>query len=139
MTVTLDAPALLPAPTVDDIPPAKTLTELLAKLEQLGSADAIAKFFYNEGVRGERNIASGCPIAKWLTVETGGEYSVNGASVCEFPTSKQLAGGRKEGVVALPDAAREFIRNFDTGAYAHLAIGRTAPVPFPFGQELAWL
>jgi len=79
--------------------------ELLDTLEALGSSEAIAKFFYHEGVRGIRNSTWGCPIAKWLRVVSGENYNVHGATV----------GDR--------GAVSRFMREFDAGRFPQLAVG----------------
>lgn len=124
MTVTLPEPAVTaPAPLVlppaDDVP-RKSLSELLGQLAGLGSADGIAKFFLDEGVRGEPNNSGGCPIAKWLSVETGDKYSVGSGSVVRLPPSSEDI--RSWGAM-LPYCAREFIRRFDNGEYKALTTG----------------
>lgn len=126
MTVTLDAPAALSpaAPAIDNIPPTKTLPELLDKLDNLGNADVIAEFFLTEGVRGVRKNSVKCPIAKWLAVETGGKYSVGSASVCPVHTADTdltLANWGHH----LPPAAQEFVLRFDKGEFDDLAVQPT--------------
>lgn len=95
----------------------KELSDLLNRLENLGSADAIADYFRAEGVRGQRGNASDCPMQKWFQVETDVNYRVSGSGVS------------KNGVMVatLPKAARDFIRAFDHGVYRDLSTNNNKP------------
>jgi hypothetical protein len=99
-----------------------TLAEQLATLEALGSSKAIARFFYDEGVRGERHNSHGCPAQKWIQVTTGGDYVVGSVAVYS-----KTAAGRPDKVVAQnPAALSNFIAEFDSGVYPQLATGNKA-------------
>lgn len=110
MTATIDAPAMAPAPTTE---------ELVATLGELGSAEAIADFFLREGVRGRRYSRFGCPVAKWLHVVTGERHVVNPTAV------RRVYGPGGEGTrIGLPREAADFICDFDAGMFPALVVGQ---------------
>lgn len=89
------------------------LAGLLGQLDKLGSARAIADFFYDEGVRGRRRDSNNCPVQKWLRIMTGRDYQVGNAFVYD-------QSGRA--VACMPAAASRFVCEFDLGQHSRLAL-----------------
>jgi hypothetical protein len=140
MTITLPvlAPVVAPEtppepgwwwPELPAVAPRRTLDDLLLQLAELGSADAIAQFFLDNGVRGERGDSSRCPVKQWVSAETGQEYLVSTQWVyraevlggCILPSKDARVRARACG---LPHPVQEFVRKFDAGEYPALAVAR---------------
>lgn len=79
------------------IPDRPTVTEVVRKLETLGSPDQIALFFKQEQVFGRPCVAFECPVANYVKRETGEMTSVSGWSVTsgdvrvEFPWESAIS------------------------------------------------
>jgi hypothetical protein len=102
------------------------LTDYAAKLEALGSADAIALHLQGRGVKAFCGNTYQCALAEDV-IETMGEHgiatygvTVGGASV-GVPLFPVEECGREDYVCTdLPQVAIDFIHRFDDGAYRDL-------------------
>lgn len=91
-----------PLPTEADKPPAArpTMTEVIERLDLLGSSMAIAEFFATQGITGYRMCANDCPIAHYVERETGQHRKVFG--------------------LGMPNNVLGFISDFDRKHYPNL-------------------
>jgi hypothetical protein len=87
----------------------KTVESALAKLEALGSPDAIAAFFANVGITGKPRRATSCPVANYLKRE----FDTPVVAVYERAYTRKA-------VTATPPTVFAFIQNFDNGEYPDL-------------------
>lgn len=90
-----------------------TIEEAVRQLSELagGNADRIAAYLRDQGISGKRHNAECCPLAQWLTGQTGSTgLSVDGDYVS--------APG--QGSAWLPDSAAQFVEGFDVGNYPFL-------------------
>lgn len=88
--------------------------ELTAVVSTMPSADAIAEFFRGKGVKGKRTILEDCPIAAWAKGCGAQQVQVDNKGL-------QVYAGEDLGLVNLTsDPFKEFITNFDNGAYPFL-------------------
>lgn len=91
-----------------------TVTEVVAKLQTYGSADQLAAFFEQEGVCGNRDLASSCPVANYTRSQIGARVIASQSYV--------LADSDGSDFVDLDPgtAVPEFITKFDRGEYPAL-------------------
>lgn len=87
------------------------LDTLLAQLENYGSADAIAQYLFNVGIRGKLGDACNCPVANWLSYCTDQPITV-GATVARVTDDS--------GRAAMPFCVKKFVKDFDSGSYGFL-------------------
>lgn len=87
------------------------LDTLLAQLENYGSADAIAQYLFNVGIKGKLGDACNCPVANWLSYCTGAEVSV-GATIARVTDYSDWA--------AMSFCVKQFVKYFDSGSYGFL-------------------
>lgn len=104
-------PSWEPTPRID-----VELVDLLKRIDGFTIADEIARYFYDQGVRGSQAQAADCPFAKWIKVETGKDYRV-GSRWISPPTEPAVY------VAELSPAARDFVSRFDSGFYPQLVQG----------------
>jgi hypothetical protein len=86
----------------------------LKELEELGSPDAIAAFFTEQGLPGQPTVMKECPVAKFLQQRTNwsdvgvdtGCVVVNKGPFCR--------------VYRTPEVVTAFVKKFDHGAYPFL-------------------
>lgn len=105
------------APTVAPVDADTKMRELIGKLAKFNTKQEIAKFFLDEGVRGERTNDRECPIAKWLAVETGVKWIVGRHIV---PADTSIVHPWR---LVAPQVVRQFIVGFDLGEFPELATG----------------
>ncbi|MGH7485014.1 MAG: hypothetical protein ACREMY_05315, partial [bacterium] len=102
---------------------------ILERLDALGSAMSIANFLSNEGIAGYKESAVLCPLAVYLTRETGKEWVVG------TDTVRASLYNDSPYPVIRPDIpigvhVRQFIRLFDAGVYPDL-VRDFAPDDYP--------
>ena len=94
--------------------------ELAALLASLGSsADEVADALYAAGVRGKPDDATCCPVANWLSEETGFEPYVEREGVCLY-LDIDINDEQPQLRAETPAAVAEFIRRFDHDGYRDL-------------------
>lgn len=98
------------------LPEAPTVTELLDKLQALGTHREIALFLAERGVVGTCNNAQHCPIAHYLQDETGKP----GIRVGEDEMVIWRTTGAYEEQQKLPPAVKDFIAFFDSHMHPDL-------------------
>lgn len=113
--VTLKA-LLTPFPFETPMRPDVQLDELLTQIEGFTTGDQVARFFFDQGVRGFQTESADCPFAKWIKVMTGKDYRV-GSHFITPPGEPAVF------VAALTPAARDFVNRFDRGCYPQLVQG----------------
>jgi hypothetical protein len=97
-----------------------TVPEALAALEKLGSPQAIARYFYSEGVRGTRDIGN-CPVQKWLKLTTDTDVvMVTTMGVTYW--SRSQSGITPPATTGMPETVSGFVRAFDAGAFPQLEL-----------------
>ena len=95
------------------------ITEAIAQLKQLPTADAIADEFVARGIKDCREHSpSSCAVAKYLR-ETTGTVTYVGVSFDVTFSTKQLPEGNKAWHYA--PVIAQFIRAFDRGDYPKLS------------------
>lgn len=99
-------------PTVMDLQ--HDLTNMLGKLEALGSEQQIADYFTQENITGEHLHPFRCPVAQFLHRELSGADAFVAAMFVSF------AVGRVGRVVDTPPAVSAFVISFDEGDYPEL-------------------
>ncbi len=93
------------------------MTKLERLLLDLGStADEVAETLRIAGIRGQRSRHYNCPVAKYLRVQTGTLYAVSSEAVLQLEYQKNAE------VPMLPPAVRDFVCQFDAGAFDDLAL-----------------
>lgn len=99
-----------------DIPALPTVGETINKLAALGSSRQIALYLEEQQCAGHRNLAQSCPLARYVSRETGEVVRVGGL-ICEYDAAFGVA------LAFLPDGVREFVKDFDHGRYPNLIKG----------------
>ncbi len=90
------------------------VTNALAVLNKMGTADNIADFFEASGIRGRPEYEDDCPVVNWINpiLEPTGER------VEVFQYFVRICDCDKE--IILPESVAEFIVKFDKGEYPTL-------------------
>jgi hypothetical protein len=89
---------------------------VLARLESLGSASAIAAFLSNEGIVGDMESSFRCPIALYLLRETGTDWLVGSDTVRTVALNPAVY----QPDIPFGPNVRQFIVSFDHGAFPDL-------------------
>jgi hypothetical protein len=99
-------------------------TKLLSFLGELGGPDKIADFFQEQGIKGQKQAASHCPVHNYLEAELGDDVAtlslitgVGGTFIDEygsFNLTTQVAA------VKHPPEVAAFIKKFDRDYYPNL-------------------
>jgi hypothetical protein len=89
-----------------------TVTEALDKLAAHGSARKIANFLAAEQCAGHRNAGASCPVARYVTRNTGRTVYVDGES--------WFGGFDDADVHPVPGNVSAFVDRFDKGWYPEL-------------------
>lgn len=97
--------------------------EVLEKLGALGSADHIALFLEEEGIKGHLTNSESCPITNYIERETDavvttGRYSMSIEFGCESVDFVEKGGDF--GLLPQYEAVSYFVRNFDEEEYPNL-------------------
>lgn len=89
------------------------------KLLQFETADEIAEFLFEQGVKGTRALSTSCAIANWMTETTGIGVAVNQIEMWESYNGAVVNYG---GLVLHrhSDAISSFVIKFDEGHYPEL-------------------
>lgn len=85
------------------------------KLCQFETADEVANFLCQEGIKGQRRVSDNCPISNWMSVTTGTSFST-GINV--LLTGAGGSTWLRQNTAALI----EFVGLFDFGAYPELIL-----------------
>jgi|SRR5690606_23403724 len=98
----------------------RDVKDKLAKLEALGSPDAIAMELEARGIKAERMSATRCAIARYLGNSSSGSRPE--LAVCHdyviVGHNQRMPSDR----IATPKSVRLFISNFDAGEYPALDV-----------------
>jgi hypothetical protein len=107
---------LAPFPFEAPMRPDVQLDELLTQIEGFTTGDQLARFFFDQGVRGFQTQPGDCPFAKWIKVVTGKDFHVGSRWITrpEDPTGP---------AAVLNSGSREFVTKFDLGCYPQLVQG----------------
>lgn len=99
-----------------------TAAEVVDKLITIGSAEQIALFFEEQGIKGEVASSSSCAIAEYVKLATG-EGLVHSfwgqVTVCD-PIEGSSAGTTRERVSHESVLLDNFMAKFDNGCYPNL-------------------
>src|ERR1700745_1706260 len=91
------------------------------KLSGFETAEELRKYFQELGIQGRRGAFSGCPIANWISQQTGEPSVVDiGKITIAHWTDDQYY---RASVFNHTDATYQFILDFDAGDYPELAQG----------------
>lgn len=107
---------LTPLPAHPVIQPDVQLDELLTQIEGFTTGDQLARFFFDQGVRGFQTQPGDCPFAKWIKVMTGKDFHVGSRWITRPEDSARP-------VAVLNSGSREFVTKFDLGCYPQLVQG----------------
>lgn len=89
------------------------IAEALGKLYALGSPDQMAVYLEAEQITGRPGMTYSCPVAKYLTRETG--QAMSAGAMYAFPSTNT-----DHAMVKMPRMVREFIARFDARSYPRL-------------------
>lgn len=89
------------------------------KLAQFETADEIADFFRREGVQGEKGMSDRCPIAQWMTEQTGGPIVVSTLEMWNAGAEDFLDNDTIHRINHT-EAMTDFVDRFDSGFYSDL-------------------
>ncbi|HEY8341447.1 MAG TPA: hypothetical protein VIK75_00350 [Calditerricola sp.] len=119
------------------------LLDAVRRLEELGSAEAIAQLLREQGIKGYRKVSTDCPIARYLSREIDASEHGFAVAVDYEPDSAVLAGVKEVtihllndwgddeygetiyeviGSFVAPESVSEFVRRFDDGDFPDLAL-----------------
>lgn len=102
----------------------RDVRDKLAKLETLGTPDAIALEMEALGITARRKCASTCVVAQYLGNSPDAGWSYGDRDVAVGRVDLSLWQGDKPVIsINLPEVVREFIHRFDDGAYPALDNG----------------
>lgn len=95
-----------------------TLTELVDKLESLGSSEHIAMFFEQQGIKADQANAFSCAVAKYVQNGTGASFAtVTPQKVCTYPCN-DIDPADEVSIIGSP--VSHFVHDFDRGKYPEL-------------------
>lgn len=95
----------------------KKVTELLEKLEALGSADQIRDYFVQEQIHGLRWMERACPVHTYLVHRLHCSSEQIRVSGVQARVSHSVCTDSR---VMLPREVATFVRNFDCAQYPEL-------------------
>lgn len=95
-----------------------TTAAALDKIEALGSPAAIADYFERRGITGYRESSAKCPVAVYLTVETGNPHLVGPG--CATENRWETHRDQPREFVNLGPNVVGFIRAYDAGEFVSL-------------------
>lgn len=110
----------------------QALREAVRRLEELGSAEAIAQFLREQGIKGYRRAMMDCPLARYLKREADADVIVDYTKdeeavvirLVEYDGEDEYGEPVYQEISSFlaPAPVRDFVRRFDNGDFADLAM-----------------
>jgi hypothetical protein len=99
----------------------KLRMQVIDALDRLpDTADGIADYFTEVGIKGRQHMPWACPLARYVAIECGVDAKWRRISVIERVA---ITATDMTVVVPLPEHARRFENDFDSNLYPHLIEG----------------
>lgn len=96
------------------------LDKAMKPLARKRTAKGVAKFLQKQGIKGRSGSPWSCPVAVYISRETGCCREFDNLSV--GPHDAGICVGNDEAVYVFPKAVSNFITEFDRGKHQELAI-----------------